>query len=441
MTRKIGYGKMGRSVLLDPEKWGIVGGDDEPPLLLKTLAERNPDIEFYVTGRNSGEDPQALGYPKNVINPWSEYGWNDDVPRLLEDTRAARHEFMDGFDAVTRELYESLDGLVAWTGQHGTSNLPIPKIKDRTQTTRPQMSFVNYAGTLIHGINVWRDVHDGQKEEVWLCPDPRNYLKSRDNKWPLKHPLLGQYEFTKNTKFERYGDPRDPQELGFKGKWDKQGGVWVCPTSYVYSRLEICGVTPEHIDSRFSDDYDRRHFGLFINEARKGVKWDRLTALRRYALPLDPAFIHGSWSDASLAEIGRDIHPAPWEDYYPLIRSVRTTLTTPSSGSGWATTKPWQAFAVGTACFFHPEYDTQGHIVPTAEQVNAKPRSEWTELDYLGRYLRVGSPEELQSRVKHLNSEGGRKDWEWIIRSQRKLYDEACSNLKVYQMIEERIRA
>ena len=437
---RCGYGKMGRSVLLDPDKWGAVGGDNEPPMVLRELAERNPDVEFWVTGRNSGENPQDLDYPSNVRNPWTELGWQEDLDALTEDTRDARHEFMDRFDDLSRELYESLDHIFVWAGQHGTSNLPIPKIKDRSETTRPQMSFVNYAGTLIHGINVWRDMSDGQQEETWLNPDPRNYPKARDLKWPITKTVISQFNEKRNNKVERYGDPRSPEELGFDtSRIEEQNGVWKVTYEHEYHRLEIVGI-PDDIEPDL-DWEGRSHFGIVINEARKNVTRDRLTAMLKYVMPLEPAFIHGKWSDDSMEKLGREIEPVHHSELWPIMKRTRTTFTTPSSGSQWATTKPWEAFANGVVCFFHPWYDTQGHIVPTLKQVEAKDKSQWTDLDYLGRYLRVPDAEQLKKRVEHLNTNAGRKDWEWIVDTQLALFDKAMVEKQAITEMEKRMRA
>lgn len=436
---------------LSPAKWGVVGGDDEPPLLLKTLATRHPEHEWVIVGRNSLEDPRDVGLPSNVVNPWTELmplvkrdvAGRDQPQRITGDN--LRH-VISVYDHYTQPLFRDLDGLIVWAGQHGTSNSPLPKIGTSyadNDYTQPQKSFTLYASYILRGINAFRERDPLRYEEIWLVPDPRNYPKPRDLKWPQRRPILAQYEFTKNEKFERYRDPRTPTECGFDAKVDETGHVWNATQRYVYSGLEICGVLPEHIDSRFSTDWEnRQHFGLFINEARAYVKRNRLDAMMEYVVPLRPAFVHGKWSDKSKARlelpenIGYEVAPAPAEVYYDKLRSVRCTLTTPSSGSGWATTKPWQAFAVGTVCFFHPEYDTQGHIIPTLRQVDSGEVAD-EGLRHLARWLRIRDPNALEKRVQTLNE--NREAWLWIVRRQRELYDQACKKLQHVRLIEERL--
>lgn len=434
-------------------KWGVVGGDDEPPLLLKTLAERHPEHEFVIVGRNSNERPEDVDLPANVTNPWVELAprvkaalaGRDQPQRIVDDDLA---HVLRVFDDLVTPLFTDLDGLIVWCGQHGTSNSPMPKIGagyDDLPWTQPQKSFTLYVSYVVRGINAFRERDPLKYEEIWLVPDPRNYPKPRDLKWPQRLPILAQFNYDRNEKHERYRDWRTPAECGFEATVDESGHVWNATQRYVYSGLELCGVLPEHIDGWFDSTWEgRRHFGLFINEARAYVKRNRLDAMVEYVLPLEPEFVHGKWSKESidvLREWGYDVQPAPAEVYYDVLRSVRSTFTTPSSGSGWATTKPWQAFAVGTVCFFHPEYDTQGHVVPTVEQADndayCSAAGISDDVRQLARWLRVRNPNDLEKRVKHLNE--NRDAWLWLVTQQRALYDARCAELRHVKMIERRL--
>jgi hypothetical protein len=436
--KRVGYAKLGRNMPLDPKNWGVVGGDDEPPLLLKTLALTYPDVEWVLVGRNSGEKPEDVGLPSNVTNPWTNL--REVVSSKL---RAARdtNEKIAVYDEYTLDLFRSVDGLVIWTGQHGTSNSPIPTVGAGWESvTKPQEAFINYASYVIRGINAFRQVDPVHREEVWVCPDPRNYVKCRDLKWPPRHPVLGQFVFDRTDKHERYSDTRTPEECGFADVVERvdDGHVWLARHRYIYSQLEICGILPEHVNAEFSDNFhERARFGLFINEARAYVKNNRRDAFVDYVLPLNPDFVHGKWGKESQEMItalgGPTIEPAPADVYYDKLRSVKCTLTTPSSGSGWATTKPWQAFATGTVCFFHPEYDTQGHIIPTLDQLEASEPMERN----LAAWLRVENPEQLHKRVETIAS--SYETWLWLVRAQRVLYDKACQERRIIKLIAERL--
>jgi hypothetical protein len=445
---RIGYGKIGRTIGLTPQSWGVVGGDDEAPLLLKTLAERWPEHTFVLLGRNSGEVPQDVGFPPNVENPFINL--RGDILNLSRGNHSPMtlpelYRSAPGLIQVWAPVFDTLDHVIMWQGQHGTSNYPIPKTDGSGEITRPQDAFVYYVNPMIGGINrmMHRDPH--YTRVVWLCADPRNLLKARDLAWPPQD-VLGQFEFTKKEKHWRYDEPGDPKDFGFTGDWvksDRATNTWHVDHKYVYSQLEICGILPEHVNAWFSDDFHGRdRFGLFINEARAYVKNNRRDAFVDYVLPLNPDFVHGKWSEKSQEQItalgGPIIEPAPAEVYYDKLRSVKCTLTTPSSGSGWATTKPWQSFATGTVCFFHPEYDTQGHIIPTLNQIAIDGSGHYDEeLATLAKWLRVEDPEQLHKRVDIINS--SYETWLWLARTQRVLYDKACQERRILNLIGERL--
>ena len=111
---------------------------------------------------------------------------------------------------------------------------------------------------------------------------------------------------------------------------------------------------------------------------------------------------------------------------YNTLRTFRSTITFPASGSGWATAKPWEAFAAGTIMFFHPEYDTQGHIMPI------RGKHHWTDeggiiprdqLQMLSDFLRVPDVETFRERVQNIS----RSDYLWHTYAdlQRRYYEAA----------------
>ena len=433
--KKVGYAVLGRTFNMDPKKWGFVGGDDEPPLLLKDLAERNPDRDFYVMGRAPEDNPQDYGMPSNVYNPWIE--WR---PLLKEEMarRGISGNFSDQTnvkryikltDEIMWPLYDELDDMIVWLGQHGTTNTPIPQVKNYSwdNVTKPQASFVNYSSFIVRGINYWRRNDPLNREEIYLIADARNYRKARDFKWPTRHPVIGQFEFSRTEKNERFHDTRTPEELGFGDISTVDPDIptlWLSKQNYTYDRLEICGALPHHQDTHFNETFEgRSHFGLFINEARSYVSENRLKAMTEYIMPCEPAWVHGKWSDESLKTLGMDIQPVGFDNYWDKLRTTRTTFTTPSSGSQWATTKPWQAFAAGVVCFFHPYYDKQNHILE-----GAHPR--------LIEWLRVENPAQLKKRIDYVNQ--NEDTWRWLINAQREWYDKAVAEKRHLHSIERR---
>jgi hypothetical protein len=444
----IGYGKLGRSMPLALERCGNLGGDVEMAAVVGDLARRHPEDHFLLVGRNDGSSPASVGLPDNVYNPWEE--WGPELKRFMAKLRVdtdkapltvqTQRQIVAYLDYLTGDVFEDLDGMVMWVGQHGTTNSPLPSIQRPGQLTKPYDWSIYYASYMLNGINRWRDVDPWNREEVALNADPRNRHKMRDLKWPLRHPVLTQFNYVNNLKHARYGDPLAPvtewrDSRARAGHELLAGGetLWTSRVTNTYARLEVNGLrpgTPFGDLISYNDDWDRPgDLGLFINEARAvGIRPElsRLAVFREYVAPLEPYFVHGTWSESSKKVLGRDIWPAAWDAYYPKLHEVRCTLTTPSSGSGWATAKPWEAFGAGTVCFFHPAYDTQDNILRDAPEA-------------LRQWLRVESAASLRTRVAHLSSAAGRADWEDLVRLQREHLDAALADLTYMKMTEERL--
>ena len=426
------------------ENCGSLGGDVEMVPTLKLLAERHPDVDFILIGRNSGELPEDVGLPSNVLNPWRV--WKPIIRRELKDRNLSysnlsiedHRRVTELLCTYTGEEFQLLDGMIMWLGQHGTTNTPIPTVSDPAKYTKPYDWATLYGSYLLQGLNRWRDVDPFNREEVLLNADVRNYVKYRDSRWPWQHPVLAQYTYSNAVKHERYGmgttlfnqwsDPnRWPGDyLGYV----ENGAVWTSRVRNVYSQLEISSLvpgTPFGDTIQFNDNHDREHdFGIVVNETRREVSEAkaRRTVLRDWVLPLSPGFIHGKWSDKSLSELNVDIKPIPQLEYIAKLQTARCTLTTPASGSGWATAKPWESFAAGVVCFFHPDYDDQNNILGDAPL-------------WLLEFLRVASPEELQDKIRYMRHSP--TAWLNVVAEQRTHFDNAVAELRYLKIIERRL--
>lgn len=421
MGKIIGYGKLGRSMPLTLEKCANLGGDVEMVAVVKEMALRHPENTFILIGRNSGEAAIDVGLPSNVRNPW--YVWRGELRERLKDAGIKgnltidQHKIvLDIYRTMMGDIWKRLDGLVLWVGQHGSSNMSIPRIDNPNGWTKPQDWCAFYAAYMLDGVNQFREGRDNTHDVVWLNADARNTHKMRDLKHPLKNPILTQYTFDNRIKHEQY-DGSPPLSATVRN---------------VYSRLEINGLasgTPfGDLITYNPDPVGRKHrFGMFINEARAiGVKtgMDRLSIMQEWVMPLDPDWLHGTWSANSLAALRRDISPAPWDQYYPMLNSTLCTFTTPSSGSHWATAKPWEAFAGGTICFFHPGYDDQDNILRDADP-------------NLRQWLRVKTPRDLRTRITAVTE--NRNTAQWLITKQREHFEKAMQDKRYLRTIEELI--
>ena len=439
---RVGYAKLGRSMPLSLDRCGVNGGDAEMVPTLQLLAERHPDVTFVLIGRNSGENPADVGLSGNVVNPW--ISWRHPIRREINDAKLnhpnwsiAEHQRVhDILMKYAGPEFELLDGMVMWVGQHGTTNTPLPSLQKPGTLTKPYDWSELYCSFLQQGINRWRDVDPLNREEVLLNADPRNVVKYRDSKWPWRHPVLSQYDRIDSVKHERYGGSvnfnnfDDWPDVIPVWSADGRATIWQSTTRSVYSRLEISGLLPDtpFADTiKFNDSHEREHdFGIIFNETKREVALERSrrTILKNWVLPLQPGFVRGKWSATTQLQLNVKIDPVDVRDYFELLRTTRCTLTTPSSGSGWATAKPWECFAAGVVCFFHPAYDDQNHILGDAPHV-------------LQEWLRVRRVEDLRERIAYMKAKPN--FWREIVDLQHDHYVNAVKSPHYLHMIEERL--
>lgn len=442
----IGYARLGRSQPLLRENCGSYGGDDEAITLLTVLAERHPEIEWRFVSRNSGESPEEAGLPSNVTNPWNAA--RREVLKMGAKVGSDLIETTKRIYGVAEPMFQDLDGLVVWMGQHGTSNMPIPKVGTGwtdDDLTNPQVSFVNYCSFILLGINKWRDVDPLARQEVWLKSDVRNYMKARDLKWPIANGSISQYVETRKTKHERFGDTRDPADIGFPlAKWDeKDPGVWTHPTEYTYDQLEVMHIR----DVGWGEDgfEQRKSFGIIANEARQNVKYNRKDVFKQWVLPLDPELVSGEWTAESQEELGITITPTHPMKMVETLQTLKCTVQTPGSGSGWPTMKTFEAFRAGTVSFIHPYYDNQGHIIPTQAQLatgDIRHTPELTglsesEFKELATWLRPATPDALKARIAAVSS--SEETWRWLVWAQRTYLQRCIERQQAVHEIERRL--
>jgi len=388
-----------------------------------------------LVGRNSGHRPTEVGLPSNVVNPYAEDSamWKAMKYVGKLDPRPGVSDWKD--DGSLTDIvkistgliwpwFRDLDAVIIWLGQHGTSCQPITPVGEFPPAlTQPQTSSICYGGYLISALNEWqrRSFH---REPIWLCPDPRNYLKARDVETPPRQPILGQFDWQRDGKYFQF----DGLAPNAAGDWDNINGTrhsWVSPTRYAYSGLELTAIDRDYEHHEVPHAFRPHSFGMMINENAPEGSAPRLDVLQEWVLPWCPDVeLFGKWRATSVLALGRDrIDSVPVTEVHTTMRRWRCTFTTPASSSGWATSKPWEAFASGTVCFFHPGYDTQNHILGSDPELMG--------------WLRVDSPGQLERRVRHLDVHVD--DWHWLRERQYQLLMKALEEDKIGRMIDDRL--
>jgi hypothetical protein len=485
MSLRIGYGKFGRSMAFDRNKWGFQG-DAEAPNLLMRLARRNPDVTWVIVGKNTGTGWQG---EQNIENPWSDGSWTSKIrgqpynnigagqtpppDELFIPYRKAGGGFWLNGDAYRRDLaiadvIAGLDGVVMHMGQHGTSHVPIPQststwadaARQPELITSPQLWSRNYGEYAARGLNALGDRTNGEAPVVWLVTDPRNYLKARDLKWPSgSREVLAQYEFTRTTRHERYLDPRAPDELGWDNcAVDRDGEVWVADNSYVHAGLELMILPDDWETWGPAGFHERLPTGVAstsFSDGRIGRELRRSELIRDYLLAAFPdAEIFGKWDAVSEADIlPRVVVRNKPDEFASLLNRWRVTLAMPALGTPWTVAKVFQCFAANVACFMVEQLDDQGWLLPTrrrgpgTQQVGNvfgtdiplwSIRNDWTPRDLmLASWLRVESPVEFERGARQVSHRESL--WEWIVQAQRALlqrrWDEHLTEVSIERLL------
>lgn len=475
--KAVGYAKLGRSLQLDLSK-GDMAGNAEATNVLVRLARRNPDVTWYIVGKNNG----TTALPENIVNIWpsnvSKAPWlhgellyrcgfcktpaTSATAWTLDCCERAR-DIMNLEDWV-KAFMMRLDALVMHVGQHGVVHAPIPTVKtkwDENDFATPYAWARNYGHYLIDGFNRFCDARDGGKGKVvWLCADPRNFFKARDIKWPTgateDEPVLAQYEYSRDGKHERYLDPRSPAELGFKAEQQRDGQVWKVMHHYVHSGLEMA-MLPDNWDTWGRPSFEERYsVGVATTAAYIPDRRMRRSAMiQDWVLSQFPqASIWGKWNEKSLADLDEPdrVKVNSPLDFSDLLANYRTTVALPPTGTiangmRWCTAKPYQVFAARSVCFFLPPTDAQGWIIPNIERVDGSKqvepglwsmRDDWTQDElHLARWLRVRNPDDYGKRARAASED--KATWEWLVGVQRKLLERRWNEHRLETMIEERI--
>ena len=125
------------------------------------------------------------------------------------------------------------------------------------------------------------------------------------------------------------------------------------------------------------------------------------------------------------------INPIPYNQIFDMMQTTKSTFTTPSSGSRWATAKPWESFATGIICFMHPAYDTQDHILFPAGEAPSD------DMKALHNWLRVKNPADLKRKVDAVSS--SRSTYEWLAKTQYAHFKRELERQRCITTIERRL--
>lgn len=348
----IAFAKIGKSIKFAGKGYTPTGGDNEPEGCLLALANRNPNITFYIVGRSNYksltqfEKTELFPY-NNVIDIWDFY----DSKNPIED---------HVIEYLKKENIE-IDFSVFMIGQIGQVSIPgkIHKLKDKTPGFASVIEMtLNYTSPIIKWIN------ETEVPYLEIVNDPRYVCnQTRDM---LRGPIysLSQYDYRYSRKFIK--------------SYEDQEQITEVVNSY-YSGVETLFCVGREIPDTKLNEQKTGSFTIVLNEGKPS----RYKMLSEWILQnIDNVSIYGAWDNENAKSDLRFEGSRQLEEIQKIMSNVKYTFIIPIK-EGWVTSKYIEMIHAGVIPFLHPTYDMQNHL-------------------HLPRFLRPHDPEQLMEHIKYL---------------------------------------
>jgi len=358
------FGKYGKSLLFSQSSWGIVGGDQEGPALLSTLAQMNPNINFYILGRSDWNKlPEALkqkiNVNNNIIDMWEN--WTRDKAVEYDWPLKYMEEHNIKFDYGI-----FISGLV------GNCNMPdsVLRLDGTGEVAKAIEMTQKYTGPIIKFINATNIPYSE------LGEDPRYFpCKARDLFYPPKY-IMSTRDVPKH----------------FKVRYVKE---------YLSERVyeEYMPIVFRDINKMFlASEPDRRLkepgkrtnlISVYANHtAVEGNRRQKFPKIKEYVLDnFEGSTLYGKW-DFDYKYVKDDIiHYKDRIFNTPMIDLGEQMLNTKytfmiTANPYWPSSKYYKHLLFGIIPFFHPF--AQSEYTPNPDFLNIKSAKEFKEkIEYL----------------------------------------------------------
>lgn len=345
--KRVGFAKIGKSVLFNTARHGAIGGDNEAPLLIQALANNNPNVEFDILGRSDFDRLEASEYAKlfpygNVVSSGAKFKGKDEVKALSQ------------LDNV------SVDHCVMMAGTICSVNIPhkIYKINTPGEISKPMYMAMMYSAPILHWLNETKTPY------VEVINDPRYFVGKARDIFHHPHTSLGQYDYTYNFKhITSYED----QTYVRKDINVKYAGM---ETIFCYNAKEPAADVEKTIN-----------FSVVLNEGVPS-RYDMLNEwiLNRFS----DVQIYGKWDEPRALADKRFVGPHPMAEIQRVMSKTKYTFIIPIR-KGWVTSKYIEMIHAGCIPFFHPSYDEQNHLDYPKELKPKTPEEMMKVIDYLNK--------------------------------------------------------
>lgn len=351
------YGKIGRAILFDQNKWSGIGGDNEAPILLLKMAQMHPEDKFYII----------------QCSDFSKWAGSIKYPNIIP--------LMDGFDVTyddhtylinkIRRLGIKPDYCVMYNGITSTNNIKGIYYKNRNKEmayTKTLQFSDRYCANIVWTLNQLPDLR-----WLLLVPDPR-YIPLQAVDISNKPQIaLSQYNGTFRWRYREYETAINHDS----------------ECSLIYAGTENAWFLNKKRPPKelYMKKPRSKMINMVLNQgANSSGGMDRLPILREWVLdnfqdqPGEIA-VYGRWPDECFSD-SRFKGEMRIEKLSKLLFDTRYTLVVPVDAN-WVTAKFAEMSYYGIIPFMHPTYDTQKNIK-------------------CPEFLRVSTPQEFKKKVLFL---------------------------------------
>jgi hypothetical protein len=369
--KNIGFAKIGKSVKFKTNKYSPIGGDNEASCMIRSLANNNPDKNFYIVGRSDfatlSENEKTELFPyDNVYDVWQGVGLT------------ISNEYYQHIITYFKEKNIELDFTVMMIGQLGSVTIPdkIKKVKE-SDDDKPA-SVLDMTKWYVTPIATW--LNEAKPRYVEIVNDPRYTIKQSRDLFHHPEKSLGQYDFEYVTNAIKSYEDQSREIRNVKSVYAGMETAFC----YDYDYTETAKV------NRSTD------FMVVLNEGKPS----RYNMLKEWVLNnFDDVEIYGKWEEETATKDARFKGSKHIGEIQRKFQDVKYTFIIPIA-KGWVTSKYIEMIHAGVIPFLHPTYDEQNHTgIPD--------------------FFRPQTPQELIERIAILNS--GQSKYEDAILKLRKL--------------------
>ena len=335
----IAFAKIGKSIKFKTS-YSAVGGDNEPPNLLISLAKTNPNNIYYLIGRSdfkklTDDDKTSLFPNNNVIDVY------ENAPKLT-DRKDYNSPLFQHINNYFKERNIKIDYSIMMLGQVGTVTIPgrIKQIKNPELTASVIDMTLNYTTPIVTWLNDNLDI-----PLIEIINDPRYTLAQSRDIFHLPAVSLSQYNDAYLKKYiENYENQIPLQQTNI---------------NISYSEMEKLFL----LNREFPKNYNKTRntkFTIILNEGSPS----RYSLLKTWVLEnpsLNTAEIYGKWEHTETENDSRFKGSIQLEEVQQKMEDTKYTFIIPIK-KGWVTSKYIEMIYAGCLPFFHPTYDEQNHI-------------------------------------------------------------------------------